>query len=654
LTITFPLQGRRGRGPKLPATTVSLDELQSRADVALRLGQLDLVRKAALSVLGRYRSSLWATRTLAQVFALQGRAEESLAQYRLAISVDPLDGAVYQAMVNLRPPTQADKDLPRLQVLLDDHWSARLGPLRQLPDSISISRLAILQARSRMWAQAIDSLRRALQADDSRVDLGLLLARCLSMLRSFEQAEIAVNALLEVAPDCLEGNVIAASLARRRGAAEESRLLLERAYACDPSGLTISRLLTASGLGTVSPRRVAEVAMSAEVAELFRGRSDGAPDADGSVALGHESAADQPVAIEPAERLATFEPMREIEIAAVPDGLSTEATFKAIEPEPNLNGSLVEPDEPEVSGEPVGAETVALSVPAGTRLDADEEGRPVGAAELSDPPEMAARLEPPGELDTTLPTEKFDGTSVRDRKNFPDFEAWFKENVLDAVETERSDVVAAEARKATDEAYEPEAGEPIETREDQTLERVSLAPAEPWPSVSVTPGTAESTIEVTDDTRDDRNDARPQETERSEVGREPTDQPRRWTFPRFDQRRSEEPIRSKLADLAETVGREPLNNGSRFDLAQELENADPAQAVMQYAIIVGSRDPRLVSEVRDRLENLLATGGKIHGLQRLLGDVCMQQGTYERAIECYSLAFDELRSRQITDKSRNP
>ena len=59
-----------------------------------------------------------------------------------------------------------------------------------------------------------------------------------------------------------------------------------------------------------------------------------------------------------------------------------------------------------------------------------------------------------------------------------------------------------------------------------------------------------------------------------------------------------------------------------------------------------------MGDIRQRLEGLLESGAKIHGLQRLLGDVCMQQGGFERAIEAYSLAFDELRSRQITDRER--
>jgi hypothetical protein len=129
---------------------------------------------------------------------------------------------------------------------------------------------------------------------------------------------------------------------------------------------------------------------------------------------------------------------------------------------------------------------------------------------------------------------------------------------------------------------------------------------------------------------------------------------RRWAVPSFERRRRDQPIRSKLADLAERVENEPLNNGSRFELAEELESADPAQAVAQYAIIVASRDPRLVTDVRQRLESLVSSGLRVHGLQRLVGDVCMQQGAFERAVEAYSLAFDELRSRQIVDRERRP
>jgi tetratricopeptide (TPR) repeat protein len=128
---------------------------------------------------------------------------------------------------------------------------------------------------------------------------------------------------------------------------------------------------------------------------------------------------------------------------------------------------------------------------------------------------------------------------------------------------------------------------------------------------------------------------------------------RPWSVPEAHEPASFEPARSKLADMAEIVLREPLNNGARFALAQELEGAgEVEQAVIQYGVILTSRDPRLIEDVRTRLEWLLAGGAKIHGLQRLLGDAYMQLGLFERAIEAYSMAFDELRSRQITDKGR--
>src|SRR5579884_2030722 len=86
-------------------------------------------------------------------------------------------------------------------------------------------------------------------------------------------------------------------------------------------------------------------------------------------------------------------------------------------------------------------------------------------------------------------------------------------------------------------------------------------------------------------------------------------------------------------------------NADRFD-------AGPCLVVSRYGLIIESHDPRLVGPVREELERLLTSGVKVHGLQRLLGDAYMQQGAYERAIESYSLAFDELRSRQITEGIR--
>jgi tetratricopeptide (TPR) repeat protein len=108
-----------------------------------------------------------------------------------------------------------------------------------------------------------------------------------------------------------------------------------------------------------------------------------------------------------------------------------------------------------------------------------------------------------------------------------------------------------------------------------------------------------------------------------------------------------------MANLRDRLAQEPLNNSLRFEYAQALEEAGELdQAVQQYGIIVRSRDPRLLPEIQNRLESLQAIGRRVHGLWRTLGDVYMQRGLYERAIDAYSLAFDELRSRQLPRWSR--
>lgn len=698
----------------MPAMNVSLDELQASAEAACSEGELERARALAVHVLSRFRASLWATRLLAQVFQRQGRLEESINQYRSVVSVNPLDGGAYLAMAEAAADAGQAAEAARFQKLADDHWSSRLGPLKPLPRSISTSRLAILQERSGLWPQAIDSLRRAIDSDPTRIDLHLLLARGLYLMRSFDQCQEVVTALLAASPDCLEGNILAAALCQRNGHGDEAESFVARAYACDPTGACIGALLlegealagrsAGRAVSIVSPRETDgaaterlgrtvfaspaaggppgvsrsperlsqdfaesgdEVTVEATPAENSieegsiprQGLKDDEPEVE-SASLADTGALGAPAWIQPT---AAYGPDQEPQPTQPHDELDTQTVAETDEDSGEASREMEHDEAPS----PVWAESGHKGSLTGhgaraaqAEFDAEESDVEVQETGAESPPEA------PAAGDAKLVDEPAPAAGAEEHEpvaaeraaagafHFPDFEAWFQANVLDAVLEPRD--TAAHAVEPTPEEKEqpPAAGpEPTPTLDDlastgNTLndDQIELAaPATPRsPAPEFAPTTPEAVAEAIGS-----------QTQTKSTGAEASDvSPRRWSMPSFDRRRRSEPIRSRLADLAETVDREPLNNGSRFELAQELETADPSQAVVQYSLIVASRDPRLVSDVRDRLEDLLSGGNRVHGLQRLLGDVCMQQGSFERAIECYSLAFDELRSRQITDGTR--
>jgi tetratricopeptide (TPR) repeat protein len=786
LTDTIATEQVIEEARKLPADTIPLDQLQRSAEDAVRSRDAGHAWATALHVLNFYPRSVWAYRMLAQVLALQGRADEALRQYVLVVSAEPLDAEAYRTMVILASALDRKEDARRYRILAEDHHVGCSGDLSPMPAELSPTRMAILQERSGLTAQAIDSLRKAVASDSSRIDLYLLLARSLYRLRAFVDAQAVVNTILSASPDCLEANILAASLSARAGRGDDATAYRDLALGLDPTGRRLAQLAPALDMPPGLIRKAPEVSFpprqyvpAPQYAPQAHVGDAEKPMPVFSHAVEQNSPTDEPVAAvqdedshpvseapvteetetaEPETATATWDHDAavvrtdlESRPAAVPIGAAAE------KPEARRDSAeITETSAPQVSPaaggtphEPFltehGIETEPRPPDEVDKLEEEaldqalvEEPSPAVEPPTTEPHALEeAVTAPPGasEGSPTTPAEPMAA------EPFPDFEAWFQENVLDIVESEMgpgppseetsgrlaqsseprvpsSEFGAQSSEPASlDAAPKPAgaAGE-VEDGHDATsptqdveaqgpasvVESAEAAsPAQPQPlgaadlvleqrdvsivqpegalisadtrsaasslerhEVGVGPSPPDSlekldgihprsgTVPAELDAESTAQAPAREETFREAAESEPSVEHRtvrRWSVPSFERRRREEPIRSKLADLAETVEREPLNNGSRFDLARELEGADPAQAVAQYAIIVRSRDPRLVSDVRDRLELLIAGGVKVHGLQRLAGDVCMQQGAFERAIEAYSLAFDELRSRQITD-----
>lgn len=596
--------------------------------------------------MSRYPKSLAANRLLATILAAEGRDEDALRQYQLVVAVDPLHAEDYSGMASLAGRLGRHHEAGAYETIASDHRGKDSNGLAPIETSITPARLGILNERSGLLAQAVNQLRRVVEAERSRLDLYLVLARSLLFLRLSEETEHVLSAILTSAPDCLEANVIAAVLATRAGHRQEAQSHLDKAFACDPAGVIIDELWSAQGLPIEILEKRGDTL--AEVSEPLSSASRrSAPPMEsvstaGATMPSFDSNAPEvePVGVSGDEGLGTNLPF------------STAFESRAEEPEQDFTESswgerLVDRPAQE-AGDQLNREELE-----DIEARAVSEEEPFGAhiADLADGPigQSAEDMEATQAIPLAEPAS---GTRASQEGAFPpDLEDWFQENVLKVVELES----APESRTPEGSAgpARVEAGVESGPREHDTETGPTEEPSptarsldQQGPGQSDQHGRAEGLEPARDPEGSPKQESPPDVAAPAMEKRSA----RRWAMPGRDWKSPQEPVKSRLADLAEIVEREPLNNGSRFELAKALEEVDPTQAVSQYAIIVGSRDPRLMAGVKERLEELLAHGTPVHGLQRLLGDAYMQQGAYERAIEAYSLAFAELRSRQITDR----
>lgn len=664
-------------------------------------------------VLRFFPKALRAHRLLAASLDCQDKPLAAFHTYLLVTSIDPLDGAAYDAMaqlaVKLRRPVEADF----YTHLASDHHSGRDDPLQPLIETLSKSRLAILQERSGLTAQAADTLRELTKAGTNRLDLVLLLARTLYQLRSFEASEAVVVTLLASSPDLLEANLLGAALRFRQGRDDEGAHFLNAASEVDPTGRSLQRLLVTQDLEHQLARRP-----QAELPE--RDWRSGVPPPKADEPSRAPAQALNPRDDEDAGVFATRPkgghdgehrqgPLDEFDIPRTAGNV----ILAHQEPNADVDSRTASQDARENPG-PTNAPTPAPANPAFNEYVAStQEEHPVDDVPLPAPQNASETNNGPVplEIDTTeeltLPTigpsgdpasPDVDETVAASEQaasqmdaHFPDLEEWFQENVLDAVGVDEPalpspsepdaeqphifyddvkqknqapagglDVLDDHSETKEDGGEVSESfwseqkgvrGEPSRSKGQREVNSQEVRASHPAPA-PVIPLPVERSAADGEPSRD-RGEATAKVAD-SDAGDASEDRGshRRWSLPGFDWKRQNQPVRSRLADLAEIVEREPLNNGARFELAKALESADSIQAVAQYGVLLESRDPRLVGQVREQLEGILAVGTKVHGLQRLLGDAYMQQGTFERAIEAYSLAFDELRSRQITDRGR--
>lgn len=659
--------------------------MYKRAEDAVDREELETARAIVEHVLKQYPKSIRANRLLGKILERQGLEDAAFRQYVVVASTDPLDGDIYATMASLSERNGKAQQAQFYGTLADDHHSGRSGRILPIQSVISPTRLAILNERSGLLAQAAQQISNILSQHPARLDLYLLLARSLVALRLWDLASPAVSAVLESSADCLEANVMQAVLDLRKGDQAMAMEHVERALACDPQADRIEHFRAAAEL-------------TPEVLKKARVQISDFEDARLVDQLEHVSPGDLKP-LEDRAAVAAFTrtvPPDAIDERNIP--LAAYAQTSGVLPS-SSNGGHQQPPDAEVlrehSDERVwmqkqGKDDPAPEGYAGERTpnqsdewprglpdetDEEEEGRVAGSNSetemTSDQPESdlpadTASEPQPDESETVSPesvreTEPESTHQVTQTEVAPldqesaDFEAWFQEHVLKPVEMESmgehqapEPSVLASAHPDVDTVSEPEVVSTADLRvwDSTPVENIHKGEVDVADEGEISSATWESVEAVETMDHDTVNES----GESASTIEEPERARRRWRLPGREWAKTTEPVRSRLADLAEIVEREPLNNGARFALARALEDADPNQAIGQYSLIVSSRDPRLIEDIRLRLEELLATGVRAHGLQRLLGDAYMQQGSFERAIESYSLAFDELRSRQITDR----
>ncbi|GEM_PF-5283438 len=659
--------------------TIALE--QAYADISEAFAQHDTHRARALidGILKRFPKDARATEMLGKVGERDGHAAEAISRYVVLTQVHPLRVEPYAALARLLSASHRHDLAGRYESIAADHQSGDGGLVSMIAGcEVRPSRVAILNERSGLVPQATDGLRAQVEKDHTRTDLYLLLARCLYRLRLWDECEATTALVLNASPDCLEANVLAAALCYRSKRKREASGYLAKAVAVDPSGRDVRRVEAARDLpddlmkieqpilevSSPEPAPAAATAPSTQPAETDAPIPSSSSDAPGEEAS-LVSSGNERQNIEPS----TLPVMTDVPVAPVVPPVVAERTETARrEPESTTSEPSTAGGQPEAH--PVGPGTrpvpneTGSEEPSVTPLD-----RPFGPLRPRGPTSFVWDVREPWPGSPTdhatehlvappsLPEAYRGEHGWQERNGEPQAADVPTPRQIDSRETAGMVKLSSSSSQPIDRESEPAqparaaaSGDEAHAARDTPYVPASEINEPSPPSVVTEAQTATTSVAGKDDDApvapEDHSD---EESHRQEKRRSF----RRWAMPGREPKTAPPSPKSPLPNLAETVGREPLNNGARFELAKALTTAGaPDQAVSQYGLIIESHDPRLVGPVREELERLLTSGVKVHGLQRLLGDAYMQQGAYERAIESYSLAFDELRSRQITEGIR--
>ncbi|HEX2618561.1 MAG TPA: tetratricopeptide repeat protein, partial [Phototrophicaceae bacterium] len=226
---------------------LTLQEYQSQLDELLQRQRNDEVVQHCRHILTYFPKNVAIYRLMGRALVGSGRYAEAGEVLRRVLSVDPAD---YHAHLGLSRVAQHDKQGdqalwhlerafeqdPNNKALLDqmhDLYRQYRG-IEQTRFQLTARAVASQQLRAGLYAQALDTLHKALAQSPERIDLKPLMMRVLwENGYTIEAAETAVS-ILKTLPDCLDANQIMTQLWLKEQRPSDAQRYLSRIEAIDP------------------------------------------------------------------------------------------------------------------------------------------------------------------------------------------------------------------------------------------------------------------------------------------------------------------------------------------------------------------------------------------------------------------------------------
>jgi tetratricopeptide (TPR) repeat protein len=226
---------------------ISLRSYLKEIESLIELERLDEAIAHCRHVLQIYPKDIDFYRLLGKAYLEARRYGDSSDIFQRVLSADPTDYVAHVAMSVIREDEgnlemaiwhmeRAFETNPANQVIQQE--LKRLFGIRDSiePMKIRLTRgaLAYMYANGDLYPQAIAELRAALQEDDNRPDLQVLLAEMYWLTNEHLKAAEVCNELLSNLPHCITANRIMAALLQSSGESDASTVYLRRLAALDP------------------------------------------------------------------------------------------------------------------------------------------------------------------------------------------------------------------------------------------------------------------------------------------------------------------------------------------------------------------------------------------------------------------------------------
>lgn len=230
------------------------------AERLARAGEYQEAYQVARRILRAFPKFKGAYRVLGQVYTATGQPQEALDIWARVLSADPEDAIAYAGLGTAYEALQdweaALWQWQRAFELEPANTAIRQGLQRaHRAAGRDVSRLKMTRGglartylRGRLYEKGIAELKSLLAEEPDRFDLRLALAEALWRSEHQEEAEAALQALLDALPYCLKANLILGHLWLSTDRDEAARTLLERAQMVDPDNTLAQELF-----GVLSP-----------------------------------------------------------------------------------------------------------------------------------------------------------------------------------------------------------------------------------------------------------------------------------------------------------------------------------------------------------------------------------------------------------------